>query len=138
MKNKGAYLLLVLGILSAFTLTCFLLPDQATRTMRKGTLQALGPVLRTADKPVSFFSQMDSKLKTLDQAQAEVAKLRQQVAELTVQNQILSDKSAENARLKEMLGFRSASPYRLLACRVDQPGARQLVDHGTGQRRLGG
>ena len=118
MKNKGAYFLLVLGLLSAFTLTCILLPDQATRSMRKGTLEALGPVLRTADKPVSFFSRMDSKLKTLDQAQAEVAKLQQQVAELTVQNQLLSDKSAENARLKEMLGFRDASPYRLRACRV--------------------
>lgn len=118
MKNKGAYFLLVVGVLSAFTLTCYLLPDQATRSMRKGTLEALGPVLRSADKPVSFFSRMDSKLKTLDQAQAEVTKLQQQVAELTVQNQILSDKTAENARLKEMLGFRDASPYHLRACRV--------------------
>jgi rod shape-determining protein MreC len=117
-KNKGAYFLLAMGILSAFAVACLLLPDQAARSMRKGTLEALGPVLRSADKPVSFFSRMDSKLKTLDQAQAQLTQLQQQVAELTVQNQILSDKSAENARLKEMLGFRDASPYRLRACRV--------------------
>ncbi len=116
--NKGAYFLLVLGILSAFTLTCFLLPDQATQSMRKGTMNVLGPVLVTADKPVSFFSTMDTKLKTLDQAQAEVAKLRQQVATLMVQNAVLADKTTENARLREMLGFREASPYRLRACRV--------------------
>src|SRR5450755_4005570 len=81
-------------------------------------MEALGPILRTADKPVTFFSRMDSKLKTLDQAQAEVTKLRQQVAELTVQNQVLADKGTENTRLREMLGFREASPYRLRACRV--------------------
>ena len=86
--------------------------------MRKSAMGALSPVLRTADKPVSFFSRVDTKLKTLDQANYEVAKLRQQVAELTVQNQVLSDKGIENARLREMLGFREASPYRLRACRV--------------------
>ena len=118
MKNKGAYFLLVLGILCAFTVLCILLPEQATRSMRKGAMEVLGPVLKTADKPVTFFSQMDSKLKTLDQAQAEVAHLRQQVAELTVQNQVLSDKTAENARLREMLGFQAASKYELLPCHV--------------------
>jgi len=116
--NKSAYFLLVLGIGSAFILTCFLLPDQATQSLRKETMEALGPILRTADKPVTFFSRMDSKLKTLDEAQAEVTKLHQQVAELQVQNQVLADKTTENSRLREMLGFRNASPYRLRACRV--------------------
>jgi rod shape-determining protein MreC len=116
--NKSAYFLLVLGIGSALTLTCFFLPDQVTQTLRKETMEVLGPVLRTADKPVTFFSRMDSKLKTLDEAQAEVTKLKQQIAELTVQNQVLSDKTTENTRLREMLGFREASPYRLRACRV--------------------
>jgi rod shape-determining protein MreC len=116
--NKGAYFLLVLGILSAFTLTCLLLPEQATRTLRKETLELIGPVLSTADKPVTFFSRMDSKLKTLDQAQVEVAHLRDQVATLQVQNQVLADKTTENSRLREMLGFQAASQYELLPCRV--------------------
>jgi rod shape-determining protein MreC len=116
--NKSAYFILVLLVGSALVLLCFLLPDQITQAMRKDTMEVLGPVLRTADKPATFFSRMDSKLKTLDQAQAEVAKLRQQVAELTVQNQVLTDKTVENSRLREMLGFRDASPYRLRACRV--------------------
>ena len=116
--NKSAYFLLVLGIGSAFILTCFLLPDQATQSLRKETMEVLGPILRTADKPVTFFSRMDSKLKTLDEAQAEVEKLSQQVAELTVQNQVLADKTTENSRLREMLGFQAASQYELLPCRV--------------------
>ncbi len=78
----------------------------------------LGPILRTGEKPVTFFSRMDRKLKTLDEAQAEVTRLRQQVAALQVQNQLLADKTTENSRLREMLGFRDASPYRLRACRV--------------------
>ncbi len=116
--NRSAYFLLVLGLGSAFILICFLLPEQVTQSLRKETMEVLGPVLRVAEKPVGFFGRVDTKLKTLDQAQAEVTKLRAEVATLTVQNQILADKTTENARLREMLGFRDASPYRLQACRV--------------------
>ncbi|HEV3272624.1 MAG TPA: rod shape-determining protein MreC [Candidatus Methylacidiphilales bacterium] len=116
--NKSTYFLVVLGIGSALILACFLLPDQVAQSLRNGMQKVFSPVLRTADKPVSFLNRMDSKLKTLDEAQAEVTRLRQQVAELTVENQVLTDKTAENARLREMLGFRAASPYRLRACRV--------------------
>jgi rod shape-determining protein MreC len=116
--NKSTYFLIVIGVLIAFIILCFLLPPQVTDTMRKAALEVFGPILRAGEKPVKFFSNVDSKLKTLDQANAEVETLRQQVAELTVDNQLLQDKTTENARLKEMLGFRDASPYRLRACRV--------------------
>ena len=115
MKKRA---LIFLSILAVLILACFFLPDQFTQSLRKQTSEGIGPVLRQADKPVTFFRQMNGKLKTLDQAQAEVTRLRDQVAQLTVQNQLLSDKSTENARLREMLGFRAASPYRLRACRV--------------------
>lgn len=116
--KRNAYLLVLLGVGAVFFLFCLLLPDQFAQPVRRKTLDALGPLLRTAEKPVDFFSRMDSKLKTLDQAQEEVTKLRQQIAELQLTNQLLTDKAAENARLREMLGFRQASPYKLRACRV--------------------
>ena len=116
--NKSAYFLLVLGIGSAFIFACLLLPDQATRSLRKETLELIGPVLSTADRPVTFIKGMNSKLKTLDQAQAEVTRQQAEIAALTVQNQILADKTAENSRLREMLGFQAASQYELLPCRV--------------------
>ena len=127
---------MVILILAAFTIACFLLPDQATQSLRKETLEIFGPVLRVGDKPVRYFSRVNTKLETLDQAQAELEKLKQQVSILTVQNQILQDKTTENARLREMLGFRDASPYRLRACRVEsrQP---SRVGHRAGQHRLG-
>jgi rod shape-determining protein MreC len=114
--NKGA--LFLLGSLAVLILVCFFLPDPIAVTLRKTTMAVFGPILRTADSPVTFFGRMNTKLKTLDQAQAEVTRLQQNVAELTLQNQLLGDKAAENARLREMLGFREASPYRLRACRV--------------------
>jgi len=116
--NKSAYILLVLGICSAFILACVLLPDSVTQPMRKQAMEIIGPMISTTEAPIHYFSHMDSKLKTLDEAQVEVTRLRQQIAELQIHNQILSDKEAENARLREMLNFQAASQYELLPCRV--------------------
>ena len=110
--------MVVIGVLSAFVIVCFFLPDQFTHTLRKGALEIFGPILRAGERPVKFVTSVDTKLQTLDQAQAEVLRLREQVSVLTMQNQILQDKTAENQRLREMIGFRDASPYRLRACRV--------------------
>jgi rod shape-determining protein MreC len=107
-----------MGILLVLIVTFFVMPDQFQQTLRKEEMEIFGPVLRVADAPINFFRHLNGKLSTLDQAQGQVDQLRQQVAQLTVQNQLLADKSAENARLREMLGFREASPYRLRACRV--------------------
>jgi rod shape-determining protein MreC len=86
--------------------------------LKRGMMRVFGPLIRLADGPVGYFSHLNNKLNTLDQAQAEVTQLHDQVAQLSLQNQLLTDKSAENARLREMLGFQAASPYELLPCRV--------------------
>ncbi len=117
MVNKSAYIL-VAGVGSALILTLLLLPAPVTQPLRKETLELLGPLLRIVEKPVNFFGRMDGKLKTLDEAQTEVTLLREQVAELQLRNQLLSDKENENKRLREMLGFQTASQYELLPCRV--------------------
>ena len=109
---------MVLLVGSALILVCFLLPEQVTKSIRKESMELFGPLLSKAEKPITFFSRMDGKLKTLDEAQAEVIKLEHQVSELQLQNQLLTDKEAENIRLREMLGFQAASKYQLLPCRV--------------------
>ena len=116
--NKRTYFLVVVLAGLAFIVVCFLSPDQVTQPIRNETQALFGPLIRTVETPVHYFSHMDSKLTTLDQAQAEVTKLRARVADLELRNQLLTDKAAENARLREMLGFREASQYRLRACRV--------------------
>jgi rod shape-determining protein MreC len=110
---------IILGlIVVALIGVCFLLPTPFVDSLRKETMELLGPILRTAEKPIAFFNRLNAKLKTLDQAQAEVFKLDKEVAELQLRNQLLADKGAENARLREMLGYREASQYRLRACQV--------------------
>ena len=116
--NKNTSFLLFAVIAAIIVLGLLLLPGQVTSPMRKGTMDVFGPVLRTLEAPINKVSHMDSKLKTLDQAESEVKKLRDQVAELQLRNQLLSDKSTENTRLREMLGFQAASKYELLPCRV--------------------
>ena len=105
-------------ILLALIGTCFLLPESLTRGLRHQTMELFSPVLRKAEGPVDFFSRVNTKLKKLDEVETEATKLRAQVADLTVRNQYLTDMAAENARLREMLGYRQASQYRLRACRV--------------------
>lgn len=114
--KKRTYISVLL--LAALIVACFLLPDALTQTLRKETMEMLGPVLRLAETPIAFFTRLNTKLKTLDEAQSEVTTLQKQVAELQLNNQLLADKGAENARLREMLGYREASQYRLRACQV--------------------
>jgi rod shape-determining protein MreC len=117
-NKSSTTFLIVIGLLVAFTIVCFFLPDQFVRTLRKESLEVFGPVLRAGERPVKFVTSVDNKLTTLDQAQAEVARLRQQVAQLTVQVNVLQDKTEENDRLRDMLGFQKSAPWRLRACRV--------------------
>jgi rod shape-determining protein MreC len=116
--KKNVYLLIGLALAGVFILFLLLLPDKAQRSMRKEALEIVGPVIATIEKPVFFFRGMNSKLTTLDEAQKENGVLHQQVAQLTIANQLLTDRASENARLREMIGFEQASPYELLPCRV--------------------
>jgi rod shape-determining protein MreC len=116
--KRNIYVIIGLSLAGVLVIFLLLLPDKAQRSMRKEALEIVGPVIAMVQKPVFFFRSMNGKLTTLDQAQVELVGLRQQVAQLTVANQLLTDRAAENARLREMIGFEQASPYELLPCRV--------------------
>jgi rod shape-determining protein MreC len=116
--KKNIYVIIGLTLAGVLIIFLLLLPDKAQKAMRKEALEVVGPVIATVQKPVFFFRGMNSKLTTLDQAQKENGELHQQVAELTIENQLLTDRATENARLREMIGFEQASPYELLPCRV--------------------
>ncbi len=115
MKKRS---LIFIVILIALIAACFLLPDPLGNLLRQKTTDLFGPVLRTAEVPVLFFKRLNTKLKTLDELQNKFEQQQQQVAELQLRNQLLADKGAENARLREMLAYREASQYRLRACQV--------------------
>jgi rod shape-determining protein MreC len=116
--KKNFYVIAGLVLAGLLLLFLLMLPTKAQMKMRKGTWEVVGPVIALLEKPVFFFRGMNSKLTTLDAAQAENTQLKEQVAQLTVTNQLLTDRATENARLREMIGFEQASPYELLPCRV--------------------
>ncbi len=116
--KKNVYVIIGLVIAGLLILFLLALPDKAQHSLRKHVWGVAGPVLAAFEKPVFFFRGMNSKLTTLDEAQHENAALHQQLAQLQIANQLLTDRAAENARLREMIGFEQASPYQLLPCRV--------------------
>jgi len=116
--KRNVYAIVGLALAGLLIVFLLLLPDHMQKGMRKEALELVGPIVSLAEKPVFFFRGMNSKLTTLDQAQAENAKLHSEVDQLTIANQLLQDRATENARLREMIGFEQASPYELLPCHV--------------------
>jgi hypothetical protein len=136
--NKSAYFLLVAGIGSALILTCFLLPDQVTQPLRKETLEA---------RPGPAHGGQAGHLLQPDGQQAQDARpspgrsrrsCAQQVAELTVQNQVLADKDDENNAAARNARLPRPPPRTPARLPRGQPRTLQLVETGAGQRRLAG
>jgi rod shape-determining protein MreC len=116
--NRSTLLSFGIGVGIIGILFLFLMPTQLARTLRRQTLEVIGPIVRATAVPMDWYKGMNTKLTTLDEAQKEVTDLREKVKVLEIQNQLLTDKENENARLREMLGFQAASQYQLLPCRV--------------------
>ncbi|KIE59122.1 rod shape-determining protein MreC [Methylacidiphilum kamchatkense Kam1] len=105
----GALFLVFIGLV---------LPKPWQQTIHKYGLELFSPVIWIWDKTVKTIDDYTSSLKTLDQVQLELKELKAKNAQLAMENSYLTHLRQENERLKEMLSFRHASRYRLLACRV--------------------
>ncbi len=86
--------------------------------MRHVAYEVSTPALSFFSKIKGFFTRVDSGLQTLQEAQAEAIKLREENARLQTEINLLHDLSKENDRLREMLGFKTDSLFKLLPCRV--------------------
>lgn len=75
-----------------------------------------GPLGWVQDK----LGRMSQSFKDLRELEKEVFDLRSKNARLTTENRQLKFFRKKNAELEEMLGFKKASPYKLLSCRVIQ------------------
>ncbi len=104
-------------ILLLVAVGCWLLPPEAVSSLQRGKLSFTGSVLRVFEGPLSWFRK-SSTANSLPEAQAQIKQLLQEKADLQIQNQLLTANKAETDRLREMLGYRNGSPYRLRACHV--------------------
>jgi len=86
--------------------------------MRHVAYDVSSPALNFFSTIKGFFTKVDSGLQTLQEAQTETVKLREENARLQTEINLLHDLTKENDRLREMLGFKTESLFKLLPCRV--------------------
>lgn len=114
-NQKYIFTFLALAILVGFGLAQ---SESSQRWLRKTALTISSPAIQGFSSVRGFFTKVDSGLQTLQEAQTEVNKLREEKAQLAMEVAVQRDLSKENDRLREMLGFKTESQFKLLPCRV--------------------
>lgn len=107
----------VLAILLV-AVACYFLPEPARDTLRQWSMETLSPVFRTVGWMRDRQEVMADRLRTRDDVLEEMRQLRAKLIQVETDNTLLRGYQEENARLREMLGFKQQSPYRLLAAKV--------------------
>lgn len=106
------------------------MPMNLRQDLSQFTMNTLSPVFRILSWGKSKYQIANVSLESLDALEKEVVTLRQKDAELSAQNSSLQFLKNENERLKEEIGFKKDSSFKLLAARVIQR------DLSTWQRTL--
>ncbi len=96
----------------------YFLPGEYKDDIQQVSMNVFSPIWRSVGWVKETTGEMVGDVKTLEQLQIENTQLRQNNAKLMTQHSQLSAVQIENARLREMLGFKQSKPYELLACRV--------------------
>jgi rod shape-determining protein MreC len=114
---KLSHLLILVALLALFLLA-LLVPGPWKQALWQAAYTVTGPVIHLLDKTKRVGKGFQEGLATLDQLEKEVAELRAANARLNTELTVLKDLATENSRLREMLGFKKSSQYRLLAARL--------------------
>ncbi|MEM6820947.1 MAG: rod shape-determining protein MreC [Verrucomicrobiota bacterium] len=96
----------------------YFLPDAAKATVQQWSMNFFSPIWRSVGWVKETTDDVFTDVKTLEQVQKENLSLRKTNALLAAENNQLHAVLIENNRLREMVGFKRASPYRLMACQV--------------------
>ena len=114
---KKLYIALLLAVVvGAFILTAF--SSAHMQSLQGKFLSLVSPFLRAGNVVQQELGSMGQGLKTLDQLEEEKRKLAQQNRELLATNNMLRDIEAENNRLRDALGYRERSVFRLLPAQI--------------------
>jgi len=105
-------------VIVLIAITGYFLPAKAKDQVGQWSMNLFSPIWRSVGWVKEKTGGMVEDVKTLEQLQKENLKLVRENARLATENMRLSGMRAEINRLREMVGFKEASPYELLACRV--------------------
>ncbi|HEY8966044.1 MAG TPA: rod shape-determining protein MreC, partial [Candidatus Methylacidiphilales bacterium] len=110
------YIVLLLALFVAGA--CLFMEQDSKRQIQKVALDVVSPVISLFDHQRDLFHEMRRSFKSLDELQKEAADLREKNVQLTTENAVLKNFQDENAKLREMLEFKQATRYKLMAARV--------------------
>ncbi|MCS7063790.1 MAG: rod shape-determining protein MreC [Methylacidiphilales bacterium] len=96
----------------------FLSPEKAKEKAREKLFDWLHGIFESADRARSFVGNIQAGRLTVEQLQEQVKALQMKVNRLETENAYFRELSVENARLREMLNFKRASSFQLLAAKV--------------------
>lgn len=105
----GLAVLIILGLVQS---------ESTQQKMRRVAYDASAPALNLLHTVKGFFTKVDSGLQTLQEAQTKAEELQSENARLQTEINLLHDLSKENDRLREMLGFKTESQFKLLPTRI--------------------
>jgi rod shape-determining protein MreC len=89
-----------------------------TERLNRGALTVFGPLLRSTGWFSEQARRVKNSMRDAGEVRDEVGRLRDENQKLNAEVLLLRDLSTENSRLREMLGFKQGSSFRLLGCRV--------------------
>lgn len=115
---KGPVLYFGLLAIVVVAIAGFFMPEAGLKNIHQWSMEAFSPVYRSLGWMQDQKDAAAGRMLATTQAVEEIRKLREENARLGAENLLLRGHEAENARLKEMLGFKKDAPYRLLAARV--------------------
>ena len=106
----AVFILLAGGVLS--------LGPTTQRRLSASVAMAIAPMFNASSNVGRKIRTYTTGVKTLGELEAEVARLRAENEKLRVDNQLSRDLSEENGKLRDALGFRQRSSYRLVPARL--------------------
>lgn len=104
--------LIILAVIGA------LLPDKIERGVSENTHQVASHFWGAFGWVKDRSDVIGESLETLEELESRARKLSVENVKLKAENELLRGFKKENDRLREMVGFKKASNFRLLACRV--------------------
>ena len=105
-------------LILALVIACLFMEQDSKRQVQKVVLDVISPVISLFDRERDFTRDVRHSFKALDEVQKEAADLREKNIQLTTENAVLRNFQDENAKLREMLEFKQATRYKLMAARV--------------------
>jgi rod shape-determining protein MreC len=108
----GAFFLVLIGVFIFFS------SPVRTQRLQAGFLGMISPFLKQGSGLQKKYNGLREGLRTLEQIEGEVKRLRVANKELSATNQMLRGLEAENNRLRNSLGYREKSLFNLMPARI--------------------